>query len=266
MLRLISFGSGSSGNSYYLEADGGALLIDSGVGIRTIKKYIREYGLTPTYIRALLITHDHADHIKSAGCVADAYTLPVFTTQDVHRAILTGYATNHKIPAELCCKISKGETREMAPFRVTAFAVPHDSTDCIGYRIEAEGRCVVIVTDCGHVTDEIGGQMALADYLLIEANHDEQMLRTGPYPEHLQNRILGPNGHTSNVACAEAIVKWAKPEKLCRVFLCHLSEENNHPELARKTVQTAIAAGGFKAEVEVMRRKCPSGPFELKAN
>lgn len=262
MLRLISFGSGSSGNSYYLEADGGALLIDSGVGIRTLKKYIREYGITTTNIRALIITHDHADHIKSAGCVADACHLPVFATREVHKGILVNYATAHKIPSELACAIETGKPRDMFPFRVTAFPVPHDSTDCVGYQIEVGGETVVLVTDCGHITPEIGRHIGQADYLLIEANHDEQMLIAGPYPEHLKQRILGPTGHTSNKACGEAIVRYAG-EKLKRVWLCHLSEENNHPELARKTVETIIRGAGFTATVEVMRRKCPTGPFEL---
>jgi phosphoribosyl 1,2-cyclic phosphodiesterase len=267
MLKFISFGSGSSGNCYYLYTDTDGLLIDLGVGIRTLKKYFKEYGLSLAKVHHILITHDHADHIKSVGSLSYEYHLPVYATDSVHKGIDRNYCVQRKVSAEKRVIITPGETRQIGDFTVTPFNVPHDSSDNVGYQIVAEGITFVIITDAGYVTDEMAEHIGQADYLVIEANHDVEMLQGGPYPQHLKTRIMSNTGHLSNANCGEAIAQHMS-EHLRHVWLCHLSEENNHPELARKTVESVLRSYGIVAgkdfELEVLKRTVPTGVFELQ--
>ena len=267
MLRFISFGSGSSGNCYYLYTDTDSIMIDVGVGIRTLKKHFQNYGLRFEDVKRILVTHDHADHVKSVGSLSGDYKLPVYTTRKVHQGIERNYCVRKKIIPSFAHVIEKGEPLQMGDFRVTPFGVPHDSTDNVGYFVEAEGVNFCLITDAGHITEEMSGFIGRANYLVLEANHSEAMLQQGPYPQHLKDRILGPNGHLSNDACAEALAQFASPN-LRHVWLCHLSEENNHPELARKTVEQILRSHGIVAgadfELEVLRRKTPSEVYKLE--
>ena len=267
MLRFISLGSGSSGNCYVLYTENDALLIDVGVGTRMLKKRLREAGLSMNDITAVLVTHDHADHVKSVGTVSRDFLLPVYTTHKVHEGIERNYCVRHKIGAERTMEIKKNEWIEIGSFRVMPFDVPHDSADNVGYRIEAEGVTFCMMTDVGHVTDRMKEMIGEADYLVIEANYDEEMLMAGPYPEHLKTRISSPLGHMSNKVCGGVIAENAT-ERLKHVWLCHLSEENNHPELARKTVEQVLRSYGIVAGkdflLDVLKRTTPSEIFELK--
>lgn len=266
MLKFISLGSGSSGNSYLLFTDTDGLLIDAGVGIRTMKKWFRDYGINMSSVHNILITHDHADHIKCVGSISHELNIPVYTTAEVHQGILRNYCVQRKVSADLVRKVERGKTIEVGEFRVTPFGVPHDSTDNVGYEIVYEGVTFCIVTDAGEITDEIKPHIARANYLVMEANHDEEMLKGGPYPEHLKRRIMSASGHLSNRDCGIALAENITGN-LRHVYLCHLSEENNHPELARKTVETVLREYGIIAGkdfmLEVLKRKTPSGVFEL---
>ncbi|MCI6491287.1 MAG: MBL fold metallo-hydrolase [Prevotella sp.] len=266
MLRFISLGSGSSGNCYYLQTADDALLIDAGVGLRTLKKHLHNYGLRLDSVKHILITHDHADHVKSVGIISSEYNIPVYAINEVHNGIYRNYCVPRKIPADNVRHISKGEKIRLGDFIVTPFAVPHDSSGNVGYRIEAEGVTFCLMTDVGHVTEEMQDYIAEANYLVIEANYDVEMLKNGPYPQHLKVRIDGPTGHLSNVACGEAIANYATT-CLKRVWLCHLSEENNHPVLALKTVEQTLRSYGIIIGkdfiVEDLKRKSPSELYEL---
>jgi len=266
MLQFLSFGSGSSGNCYCLTTENGTLLIDAGIGIRALKKHLYAYGISAASIHAILVTHDHADHIKAVGAISNEKQLPVYTTKAVHEGIVHNYCVTKKIPVALQHNISTGEQFQIADFSITPFAVPHDSTDCVGYRIAADGKTFVLITDAGEVTDEMKQYIGEANYLVIEANHDIEMLQQGPYPEHLKRRIASSTGHLSNAACAEALLANVTPE-IRHVWLCHLSEENNHPELARKTIESALRSHGIivgaDLELDVLKRKVPSGPYYL---
>ena len=266
MLRFISLGSGSSGNCYYLQTADDALLIDAGVGLRTLKKHLHNYGLRLDSVKHILITHDHADHVKSVGIISSEYNIPVYAINEVHNGIYRNYCVPRKIPADNGRHISTGEKIRLGDFIVTPFAVPHDSSGNVGYRIEAEGVTFCLMTDVGHVTEEMQDYIAEANYLVIEANYDVEMLKNGPYPQHLKVRIDGPTGHLSNVACGEAIANYATT-CLKRVWLCHLSEENNHPVLALKTVEQTLRSYGIIIGkdfiVEDLKRKSPSELYEL---
>ena len=266
MLRFISFGSGSSGNCYFLYTGNDGLMIDAGVGIRTLKKYFRDYGLNMSQVHHLFITHDHADHIKCVGSISHDLHLPVYATELVHKGIDHNYCVTRKVDPVDRHLVEAGLPIRVGDFLVTPFTVPHDSSDNVGYMIEAEGKVFCIITDAGHITEEMASCISRADYLVIEANHDREMLMSGPYPQHLKVRITSGTGHLNNNACGEAIAQ-NMGEQLCQVWLCHLSEENNHPELARKTVEAVLRSYGIIAgkdlQLEVLRRTMPTGIFEL---
>ena len=266
MLRFLSIGSGSSGNCYYLETANDAMLIDAGVGIRNIKKHLHDNGISLSSVKHILITHDHADHIKSVGVVSTEFSIPVYTSSDVHAGIRRNYCVPKKVPEDLCRIISKDVRVKIGDFYITPFSVPHDSSGNMGYRVEVDDVTFCLMTDVGHVTEEMQQYISEANYLVLEANYDVEMLKNGPYPQHLKTRIDSPTGHLSNHDCGEAIANYASPQ-LRHVWLCHLSEENNHPILAVKTVEQVLRSYGIIAGkdfvVEDLKRKSPSQLYEL---
>jgi len=266
MLRFLSFGSGSSGNCYYLYTETDAILIDSGVGVRHLKKWFQAGGFRFQDIHAVLVTHDHADHVKSVGSISYENQLPVYTTRLVHQGIRRNYCVRHKIAPEYMKVIEKGTSFTIGEFTITPFEVPHDSTDNVGYEIKCGDITFCLMTDIGYVTDEMKQFISAANYLVIEANHDEEMLSRGPYPQYLKDRILGQSGHLSNKNCAVALAENAT-EQLRHVWLCHLSEENNHPELARKTIDSVLRSYGIivgkNFQLDVLKRNTPSDIYEL---
>ena len=267
MLRFISFGSGSSGNCYYFGTATDGLMIDIGVGIRTLKKYCKDYGIQLQSVKHLLITHDHADHIKSVGSFSYEYQVPVYATKAVHKGIDNNYCISRKVADNMRQYVEIGQPFTVGEFHVRPFAVPHDASENVGYEIQVEGVTLVIMTDAGSVTEEMKETISRANYLIIEANHDVEMVESGPYPPYLKKRILSPSGHLSNTECGKVIAE-NMTECLRQVWLCHLSEENNHPELARKTVETIMRSYGIvpgkDVELEVLRRQLPTGVFELE--
>jgi phosphoribosyl 1,2-cyclic phosphodiesterase len=266
MLKFISFGSGSSGNCYFLYTENDGLLIDVGVGIRMLKKHFRDYGLTLPQIKRVLITHDHADHVKSVGSISHDLQLPIYATASVHQGIDRNYCVTRKINVADRHFLESGKTVQLGDFLVTPFTVPHDSSDNVGYFFEVQDTNFCIITDAGMVTDEMAEFIRRAHYLVIEANHDVEMLQQGPYPHHLKTRILSGTGHLSNTTCGETIAQ-NMGECLQHVWLCHLSEENNHPELARKTVESILRSYGIivgkDLQLEVLKRTVPTGIYEL---
>lgn len=267
MLKFISLSSGSSGNCSLLFNDEHAIMIDAGVGIRYIKKKAEEHGVPLSRLRHVLVTHDHADHVKAVGSVSMGYGVPVYATRLVHEGIERNVCVKHKIPARSVMTIEKGVAYELDEFRVTPFDVPHDSADNVGYMIESEGITFCIVTDVGHVTDEIREKISRADYLVMESNHDEAMLAAGSYPFYLKQRIVGGHGHISNRVCGETLAACVTG-RLRHVWLCHLSHENNTPDVARATVTAVLASHGIQVgtdfTLDVLQRRCPSGVYALR--
>ena len=251
MLRFISFGSGSSGNCYYLYTETDSLIIDAGVGIRSLKKDIYK-------VHRILITHDHADHIKCVGSMSHDFQLPVFATRTVHEGIDRNFCVVRKVSGELRQYLEPGVTVQLGEFSVTPFTVPHDSSDNVGYMIEVQDTTFCVITDAGRVTDEMAQYIRRAEHLVIEANHDREMLKQGPYPEYLKERITNGSGHLNNEACAQAIAT-----NMCE-HLRHVW--NNHPELARKTVESILRSYGIVVgkdiELEVLKRTKPTGIFD----
>lgn len=266
MLRFISLGSGSSGNSYFLWTESGGILIDAGLAFRVLKTHLHTLGIKPEQIQAVLITHDHADHIKSVGRLATEFEIPIYATELVHQGIARNYCVSPRVPAERKVYFEKNKPFVIGDFKITPFDVPHDSTDCVGYRIDVGQVRFTLITDIGHITEEVQQEVGVANYLVLESNHDNEMLKAGPYPAYLKSRISGPTGHLSNREAAELLSQYATPS-LRHVWFCHLSEENNHPELVRKTADAILRnvgiVPGADFKVDVLKRKVPSEVFEL---
>lgn len=266
MLKLFVFGSGSCGNCYYLTDGSDALLIDAGVGIRRLKRNAAEYGIKLGHAKALLITHDHADHVKNAGIVSKDYNLDVYATKAVHEGIDRCYMIKQKISLEKKKIFEPNTPFCIGPYTINAFPIPHDSSENVGYHITYGEENICLMTDVGAVTEEVKKHIGLANHLVIEANYDPEMLKYGRYPALLKERISSGTGHLSNIQTANALCENIH-EGLKNIWLCHLSEENNHPELAKKTIETHLRSFGIicgkDVNLEVLRRKVPTGPFEL---
>lgn len=267
MLRFICLGSGSSGNSYFLFTERYGILIDAGIGIRTLKRHFQANGLSLKQINAVLITHDHADHIKAVGHLANDCHLPVYTTPLVHQGINRNYCVTSKLKPEQTLILQKEETFRLDDFEITAFDVPHDSSDNVGYSIQYKDVNFCLITDAGHIGERFATYISKANYLVLEANHDENMLMMGNYPAYLKGRISGDYGHLSNRNAAKVLAE-NMTEQLRHVWLCHVSEENNHPELARKTVDAHLRTFGIVAgkdfELDVLKRRIPSEIYKLE--
>lgn len=263
--KFFSLGSGSSGNCYYLGSNESGILIDAGIGIRNINKALREYGVSFHKIKGVLITHDHADHIKTVGCLGDKHNIPIYATKAVHE----GIARNKAVQAELYQSkriVEKEQPFFINDFKITAFDVPHDSIENVGYHIEFGNQTFVLITDIGRITDKIKEYASKANHLVIEANYDESMLQTGKYPYILKQRICNGMGHLSNRHTAEFLTS-IYSTGLQNIWLCHLSQDNNHPEIALKTVEQALLSEGIKVgsnvKLEILSRYKVSGLREF---
>lgn len=257
-VKFMSLSSGSSGNCYYLEAGRKAILIDAGIPVRTIQKNLRENGLSFDKIMGLLITHDHTDHIRSAGSIGELYHIPVYATKAVHGGMERNYGMSKKLTSASRRNIERDVEIQLPGtfFKVTPFMVPHDSTDNVGYYIEVgeEGETPVrfcLVTDCGYITSDIKEYLKKADHIVVESNHDIDMLMHGPYPQYLKQRVRGEGGHLSNMECAD-LIHDIYHKSLKHLFLCHLSHENNTPDIAYRSAEDALRKEGVRIGEEVV--------------
>ena len=259
------FASGSSGNCYYLGTRQRGILIDAGISARSIQKCLREMGLDFQNIAGVLITHDHADHIRAVGTLGERVKLPIFTTAEIHEGIDRNYGVREKLRGSRRF-FRKGEEWELCGLKINTFSINHDSTDCLGYCIDYHDQRFVLMTDCGSVNEDMEEYIRSANHLVIEANHDEHMLLNGPYPTYLKERILSPLGHQSNEVAGELIERNWHPG-LRNVWLCHLSLENNDPEVAFETVREYLAEidiiPGEEIFLKALDRITPSPVYEL---
>lgn len=232
-LHFLSLGSGSSGNCYYIGTNEYGFLIDAGISSVRVKKYLKKYNILLSNIQGIFITHDHADHVKYAGILNSKYEIPLFTTKRIFYGIQRN--RNVKNPPTFCNFIHKNETLTLKDFSILPFQVSHDSSECVGFTFSFRNKHFTIATDLGYINDIASQQITKSDYLVIEANYDENMLEKGPYPLILKNRVKGLKGHLSNRTTAEFLAEnWN--ENLKYIFLCHLSAENNTPQLAYQTI------------------------------
>ncbi len=249
MLKFLSLSSGSNGNSYYIGNKSVGLLVDAGIGYKTIKKRLQDNGIDIKTISMILVTHDHGDHIKYLAGVAEKLSVPVFTTSKLHNALSRHFLVGDRIAG--CKRVIRNEIlSEHRGINFLSFEVPHDATQTLGYYIELDGVSFVIMTDLGDVPDGVIQYCLAANHIIIESNYDVDMLMRGSYSPELKLRILKEQGHLSNDKCAE-ILKRIYHKELRSIYLCHLSENNNTPECAYESASMALEAIGVKIGEDV---------------
>lgn len=244
-IYFCSFGSGSSGNSCYVGNRQGGMIVDVGLRAEDIERGLAANGVDMKHVKGVLLTHDHSDHVKYVyALLRNNRHIKLFCTNRVLNGMLRKHSISKRIK-EYHIPIFKEIPFKVIDFEITAFDVPHDGSDNMGFSIEYDNRRFVIATDLGDVTDRARHYMSRATYLMIEANYDAYMLRMGRYPEYLKARIAGGTGHLDNVKTAAFLKDIINPG-LNHIFLCHLSKDNNTPHIALRTVREALESKGIK--------------------
>ena len=264
-LRFSPLFSGSSGNATYVGCDDAHILVDAGLSGTRVTQELMKVGVNPAMLSAILVTHEHSDHIKGIGILSRKFDLPVFATEGTWR--------------EMYGKIGAISPRNMRIFEpeqdfyigsidVTPFATPHDAGQPVGYTFEISGAKLAIATDLGSVRDSWLKHVRGADAVILESNYDPGMLQTGPYPYDLKKRIMGRHGHLSNDDAGEVAAELAKNDTR-QIILGHLSKENNYPELALQCTLSALKLAGVRCQddirVMVASRDGNSGMYSVSA-
>ena len=252
MLTVHTLASGSSGNAALVTDGETSLLIDAGISARRISQSLARLGLAPGSLDGVLITHEHTDHIAGLTTLTKQCRLPVYTTAG------TGRQLCWRIPFldDLVRPVVPGEELEIGSFRVRPFATSHDAAASAGFRLTCPAGTAAVATDLGVLTPEVLDGVEGADILLAEANHDEDWVRSGPYPYPLKRRVLGDRGHLSNEAGAELILRAFRSGTRTAV-LAHLSAENNSPAHALETVSACLSRAGVEAGRDLVLEAAP---------
>ena len=258
-MRLCTIVSGSSGNCTYVGLGGQGLLVDAGLSGKRLQHGLSTMSLpAPT---AILITHEHSDHIAGAGVLARRFNIPVYATPLTWR-----YFLRHKklglLKEEQVKHIIPGEPIVIGDAKITAFDVPHDASQPVGYTFEEGDKKFALATDLGKATESVLQHLRGVNTLLIESNHDIEMLENGPYHEMLKERVKSSRGHLSNVAAGQLIAEIAW-DGLKHVVLGHLSEENNAPMLAYDTVGRILDAHQINVKLKIADRYYPGELIEI---
>jgi phosphoribosyl 1,2-cyclic phosphodiesterase len=245
-LRLVVLGSGSGGNAVVVESDGCRILIDAGFSCRELERRMKAVGIEPTSIAAMLLTHEHEDHVRGAGRFALKHRLSIYATK--------GTIAGTDLPPDVALRLEtleSGRVVEVAGFAVEPFLIPHDAREPIGFVVEDRARRRIgLAADLGCRSQLAWSRLRDLDILLLETNHDLDMLRTGPYPWHLKQRVASRHGHLSNLEASEGLPELLS-ERLRTVVLYHLSRVNNTAALAAATVHDALDRAGSSAAVVV---------------
>lgn len=253
MTKFLSLYSSSSGNSILISNDDTNILIDAGVSASKICASLDEAGISPREIDAIFVTHEHSDHISGIRVLAKKYNISVFALSSTMEYILRNAPD---IPAGCPHIITASNVYDIRSMRIKAFVTPHDSTSSVGYVIESDGKRHAVATDTGSITKAMLSSLAGCEAVVIEANHDVDMLRCGPYPYALKKRILSDDGHLSNDRCAwlaTQLAIWGTK----RILLGHLSEQNNTPQKAFECVSKTLEDNGFKIGSDVILKVAP---------
>ena len=254
MLTVHILASGSEGNCLLVSGGGIHLLVDAGISTKRIVTGLEQLGLSPRDVTGVLLTHEHSDHTAGLATLTKQYQLPLYASGGTANALCA------RIPgaADVVKVIPRQGTLSFGEMVVTVFPTSHDAAESVDYRFDCGGAAAGVLTDTGFVTMEAREALSGVGLLVLESNHDEEWLLSGPYPPYLKDRILGPKGHLSNDTAA-CFARMMAMRGTRRFVLAHLSKENNTPE---KALQTAVfALEGLEAEVCVAPRAEVSGPY-----
>jgi len=260
-MRLCSIASGSNGNCIYVGSDNTHILVDIGLSGKKAVAGLEGLDLSPNDIDAILITHEHIDHVAGLGVLSRKYGIPIYATLGTVEA-LGRIKSIGNIDAGLFNLVAPDIPFNIKDLNISPIHISHDAADPVGYKIGNNGKNIGIVTDLGYYNDYIVDYLKGSDAVLLEANHDVNMLQVGPYPYPLKQRILGDKGHLSNENCGK-LLSSILHDDMKQVVLGHLSHENNLPELAYETVRVEVTLGDnpYKADdfpIMVAKRGEPS--------
>ena len=227
--------SGSRGNCIYIESDTTKIIIDSGLSVKELGRRLNSIDRTPEELDAVFLTHEHSDHIGGVGPLVRKYSIPLYAT---HGTIQAGQKLGN-VP--VFNPIQSGEMVQLAELEIEPYATSHDAQESVAYAIRCQNRKLGHATDMGMVTQVVREALKNSHVLLLESNHDVEMLDFGPYPWALKKRIKSDLGHLSNESCGD-LLNAIKHEHLQRVILMHLSQTNNHPEIAHITALQALGS------------------------
>lgn len=262
-MKLCSLSSGSSGNCVYLETRQSKILIDAGMSGKQVQMLLEMRGIHGSEIDAIFVTHEHSDHSKGVGVLSRRFHIPIYTNYGTFKAMEKTIGRIHKNYLKLFETNGFYHCRD---FDFHPFAISHDAADPVGYVFMQDGQKVTVMTDTGVVSDQMIDTIKHSNLYYLEANHDVEMLRNGPYPFYLQERIRGPKGHLSNDDSLAMLRRILKGEKEI-ILLGHLSAENNRAELAQETVSRGLKETGMDVDrdlkILVSPRYVPTDLFEV---
>ncbi len=241
MLTVYTLFSGSSGNCIYLKDGATEILIDAGRTCGAIEKAPSGYASSLKNISAIFITHEHSDHTSSLEIISKKFQIPVYMTSPSYDS----YVRDGSFLQRFAKRMDVEFSITIGSLSVSSFPVPHDSAQNVGYVVSSSDDSFGVATDIGHLTEAIANKLCSCNKVIVESNHDVKMVHSGPYPQHLKNRILSGNGHLSNEKCAE-FCAYLCDHGVKEITLAHLSQENNIPKLAYDTVKNQLCACGFE--------------------
>ena len=266
-MKMCSITSGSSGNCIFVGSDKTSLLVDVGLSGKRIEFGLNEIDRTTSEIDGILVTHEHSDHVKGLGVLARRYNIPIYANKETITAIKRMDSLG-KLPEGIFREIAVDEDYQLGDVTIKPFAISHDAAMPMGYRLEKGDKAIAVATDMGQYSDYTIEKLTGLNALLLEANHDVNMLQVGAYPYYLKRRILSERGHLSNESAGQLLCELLHDE-LEVVLLGHLSQENNYEALAYETVCAEITMGDnpYKAkdfDIKVASRDAISGLVEIK--
>jgi phosphoribosyl 1,2-cyclic phosphodiesterase len=252
-----------------LETEHTTLLIDAGLGRKEILRRFEALGRErPERVDGVLVTHEHSDHSCGLAQMAREWKCAAYLTEPTHRRILEMFPSGSFRKMQRVEYIRPGERFIIGDIEIDPFAIPHDAADPVGYAFRCNGTKVAIVTDLGYMPELVKQHLREADFLILESNHDLEMLKVGPYPWNIKQRVMSRTGHLSNTVVGEFLADPEVFDGLARyVVLAHLSEQNNNPDLARICAEQALesrpADFAFRGVLHIASQRIPLGPFEL---
>jgi phosphoribosyl 1,2-cyclic phosphodiesterase len=235
--------SGSRGNTTLVESSSARILVDSGVSCRETFKRMKSLGRDPRLVSAILITHEHSDHVYGLATLAKKLNVPVFMSEATYQAWKQAVREKSAASPEISKLefFSPGRSFQVTDLTIMPFTIPHDAADPVGFTFRVEGVKIAVVTDLGYMPASVRDHLSGSDVLVIESNHDVEMLRAGPYPWSVKQRVMSRVGHLSNQSLAQFFER-DYDGKASYIVLAHLSEENNHPQVALRTAENALGA------------------------
>lgn len=258
-LRFSVLASGSTGNAFFIETEKEKLLVDAGLSGKQMDRLFQEINIDPAELSAILVTHEHSDHIKGLGIIARKYNLPIYANQNTWKAMEGSIG---KIATEQKFLFGMEEVKTFGDLDVESFGVSHDAAEPMFYTFHHHGKKVALVTDLGYVSERIKKTVENADAYIFEANHDVGMLRMGRYPWNVKRRILGDSGHISNEDCGLALADIIG-NNTQRIYLAHLSLDNNMRDLARMSVDSVLRERGISLNLMDTDHKSPTPLYEV---